>query len=155
MKAIKRVLLPVLVLMTALLLTACGNPQVVEIRNLELSEDKQFLSIVYVAKGNVPAGEGSFRISVSGGDGEVYGISEVDKELIPGHQHILMFEMRTSLTGTQRVWQVGKPFLLPDGTQAADTVATEDVLALFGDSASITVEFRIGDKTVAEAKLKP
>ena len=63
--------------------------------------------------------------------------------------------MRTSLTGTQRVWQAGKPFLLPDGTRAADTAATEDVLALFGDSASITVEFRIGDKTVAEAKLKP
>ena len=94
MTIIKRILLIVLAAALVLSLSACGGEKTVEIRNVQLNEDKSMLSIEYVAKGDIPAGEGAFRISVSGDIGEVYGMSNVKDDLKSGHQHVLLFAMR-------------------------------------------------------------
>ena len=57
MTIIKRILLIVLAAALVLSLAACGGEKNVEIRNVQLNEDKSMLSIEYVAKGDIPAAD--------------------------------------------------------------------------------------------------
>ena len=109
------------------------------------------LFITYTPKGKIAAGEGAFRINVSNGAGSVYCMSEPDEDLDKGVQRILMFPMHPAIGQVE--WKVAKTIQLAGGTKVTDSITTDDILKLFGDSAVISVEFQLNGQTVAEKTL--
>lgn len=150
MTHIKRALLLILAAVLILGLSACGGKKTVDITEVILSEDSHMLMVTYVAKGNIAAGEGAFKITISGDIGSVYGMSELDNDLEKNTQHILMYTLKPAIG--QIEWKVGETLNL-NGTKVMSSVTTDDILKLFGDFAVISVEFQVDGKTVAEKAL--
>ena len=137
-----------LVAALAISLTACGGKKTVEIMKAELNEARDTLFIEYTAKGDIAASEGAFKVTVSNGAGSVYCKSELQNDLKKGQQYILPFTMHP--VAGQIEWRVGKTIQLAGGTRITDSITTDDILALFGDSAEITVSFQVNGKDVTE-----
>ena len=148
---IRRILLLVLIATLVLSLTACGGKKTVDITDISLSENKDMLAITYVAKGKIAAGEGAFRVNVSSSAGSVYCMSELDEDLDKNSQNILLFPIHPVIG--QKEWKVSKTIQLAGGTKVTDTITTDDILKLFGDSAVISVEFQLNGKTIVEKTL--
>ncbi len=153
MTPIRRMLLLALAAVMLLGMTACaGQKKTVEFTGLTLTEDEAMLMIEFTARGDIPAGEGAFRIGVSGEPGEVYCVAPAENELKDGTRHVKMFTMRPLLNG-QIEWKTMGTVTLPGGAAVTDKITTNDILALFGDSAVITVAFQVNGETVATKRL--